>query len=85
MKNIKVGSFNLYNLVLPDHVYYENRSYSENDYKKKVSWIKSQVQSMGVQIIGFQEIFHKNALIGSKEGITSPQILFVVVQGLLKV
>ncbi|RDU24660.1 endonuclease/exonuclease/phosphatase family protein [Anaerosacchariphilus polymeriproducens] len=65
MKTLKVGSFNLYNLVLPNHTYYDNNSYSDIDYKKKLEWIRSQVQTMDAQIIGFQEIFHKEALVAA--------------------
>ena len=68
MRNFKVGSFNLYNLVLPNHVYYGNRSYTDSDYMKKLDWIRSQVQSMEAQIIGFQEIFHKEALVAALNG-----------------
>jgi predicted extracellular nuclease len=60
--NFKIGSFNLYNLVLPDHTYYDDRSYSEADYDKKKTWIQAQVEMMNAQIIGFQEIFHQEAL-----------------------
>lgn len=65
MKNFKVGSFNLYNLVLPNHKYYGNKSYTEDEYNKKVEWIRSQTLKMEAQITGFQEVFHKKALIES--------------------
>jgi hypothetical protein len=64
----KIGSFNLYNLVLPDHVYYHNRKYSKNEYDKKTDWIKRQITKMDAQIIGFQEVFHKQALIEALKG-----------------
>lgn len=58
----KIGSFNLYNLVLPETKYYGRRSYSKKDYNKKTSWIAQQLERMEADIIGFQEIFHEDAL-----------------------
>lgn len=68
MASLKLGSFNLYNLVLPGHTYYGNKVYSDNDYQKKISWIKAQIQEMDAQIVGFQEIFHKSALVTALNG-----------------
>ena len=65
---IKIGSFNLFNLVLPNHIYYGNRSYSDSVYEKKMDWIRTQVQVMEAEIIGFQEIFHKEALVSALGG-----------------
>ncbi|MCK5535207.1 MAG: hypothetical protein KAI79_00195 [Bacteroidales bacterium] len=60
--NIKVGTFNLYNLVLPNTKYYGKRQYSLNDYNKKTDWIANQLINMDVGLVGFQEIFHPEAL-----------------------
>ncbi len=60
--NLKIGTFNLYNLVLPNTNYYDKRSYSLSDYNKKVEWIAHQLRDMDTQIVGFQEIFHPEAL-----------------------
>lgn len=68
MKKLKIGSFNLYNLVSPNKVYYNNKKYSNEDYTKKVKWIQSQISNMNADIIGFQEIFHKKAF---KEALSS--------------
>ncbi|MBD3314591.1 MAG: endonuclease/exonuclease/phosphatase family protein [Chitinivibrionales bacterium] len=65
MASLKIGSFNLYNLVLPGHTYYGTRVYSENTYRKKIEWIRTQTQKMDAQIIGFQEIFHREALVAA--------------------
>ncbi|MGB0929453.1 MAG: endonuclease/exonuclease/phosphatase family protein, partial [Chitinophagales bacterium] len=62
MKKIKVGTFNAYNLVLPNTTYYGWKKYSTNDYHKKTAWIGSQLDSMKADIIGFQEVFHRTAL-----------------------
>lgn len=58
----RIGSFNLYNLVLPEKKYYGHRQYSYPDYEKKTSWIASQLDHMRADLVGFQEIFHEEAL-----------------------
>lgn len=58
----RVGSFNLYNLVLPEEKYYGKRSYSQEEYDKKIEWIGEKFEQMQAEIIGFQEIFHEEAL-----------------------
>lgn len=59
---IKIGSFNLFNLVSPGKKYYGRREYSQSDYNKKISWIGGQLRRMEADIVGFQEIFHEEAL-----------------------
>ncbi|MBF2026995.1 MAG: endonuclease/exonuclease/phosphatase family protein [Oscillatoriales cyanobacterium C42_A2020_001] len=61
-KNFKVGTFNVYNLVLPNVVYYDNRQYSTEVFAKKKAWIAHQLNCMNADIVGFQEIFHVEAL-----------------------
>lgn len=61
-KRFKVGTFNLYNLVLPQVYYYGNRVYTAEDYQKKKEWVASQLRKMDADIVGFQEIFHRAAL-----------------------
>ncbi len=62
MKDFKVGTFNLRNLVLPNHVYYRDKKYTEGEFQKKKEWIQSQLGKMDADIVGFQEVFHKAAL-----------------------
>ena len=79
MTHFKVGSFNLYNLVLPNYTYYGNRIYSNDDYFKKLGWIRGQIKNMGVQLVGFQEVFHKQALIEALSGTQfSPENIHVL-------
>ncbi|NEO98188.1 MAG: endonuclease/exonuclease/phosphatase family protein [Symploca sp. SIO2E9] len=61
-KNFKVGTFNLYNLVLPNVTYYDSKKYKPEVYEKKKSWIAGQLRRMNADIVGFQEIFHEQAL-----------------------
>ena len=58
----KIGSFNLFNLVNAGSKYYGRHSYSNADYNKKVSWIGQQLKRMEADIVGFQEVFHEEAL-----------------------
>ncbi|EKQ70527.1 putative extracellular nuclease [Leptolyngbyaceae cyanobacterium JSC-12] len=62
LKKFKVGTFNVYNLVLPNVVYYDNRRYSTEIFAKKKAWIAKQLICMNADIVGFQEIFHVEAL-----------------------
>jgi endonuclease/exonuclease/phosphatase family metal-dependent hydrolase len=58
----KVGTFNLCNLVLPNTVFYDRERYSTDDYAKKKLWIAGQLDQMQADIVGFQEVFHEEAL-----------------------
>jgi len=57
----RIGTFNLYNLALPERRYY-NRQYSQSDYQQKIAWIGAQLNRLQSDILGFQEIFHAEAL-----------------------
>jgi predicted extracellular nuclease len=61
-KRIRVGTFNLYNLVLPEVSYYGDRRYTLEAYARKKAWITEQLLRMKVDIVGFQEVFHEQAL-----------------------
>ncbi len=59
---IKIGNFNLFNLVKPNVHYYGSRKYSHTDYGKKCEWIGHQLDKMRSSIVAFQEVFHHEAL-----------------------
>lgn len=61
-KTFKVATFNVYNLVLPNVVYYDDRKYTPDVFAKKKTWIAHQLAQMNADIVGFQEIFHVAAL-----------------------
>ncbi len=61
-QQFRIGTFNLNNLVLPDVEYYRGESYSDADYQQKVDWTARQLDRMQVDLVGFQEIFHQQAL-----------------------
>lgn len=58
----KIASFNLLNLVLPETKYYGRNEYSKEEYSQKVNWISNQLSNMDADIVGFQEVFHEEAL-----------------------
>lgn len=68
MEKFKIGSFNLFNLVLPEHKYYGNKKYSAEEYALKKEWIRKQITKMDAKIVGFQEVFHKEALVDVLDG-----------------
>jgi endonuclease/exonuclease/phosphatase family metal-dependent hydrolase len=61
-KNFRVGTFNLCNLALPDQIFYHREFYSPETYDRKICWIGEQLDRMQPDLIGFQEVFHKEAL-----------------------
>lgn len=61
-QTLKIGTFNACNLSLPNIEYYKGRSYSPTQFKTKINWLSDQLTRMNVDIVGFQEIFHEQAL-----------------------
>jgi hypothetical protein len=62
-KNIlRVGTFNLLNLTVPEYVYYNKQKISAEDFSKKKAWINGQLNIMDADIVGFQELFQEEAL-----------------------
>jgi len=59
---LRVGQFNVLNLVREGVKFYGNNSYSKEKVDKKVSWIANQLQNMDAGIVGFEEIFHADVL-----------------------
>ena len=63
MKNIRFGTFNLFQFTEPSYSWYEKKStFSKGRWEQKTSWIKEQITDMNCDIIGFQEVFSANAL-----------------------
>lgn len=58
---IKVSTLNLLNLASAGKKYY-NRTYNQTEYDKKVKWLSGQLNDIDADIIGFQEIFHREAI-----------------------
>ncbi len=60
--DIKIGTFNLFNLVKPGERYYNKKPYSDQEFREKSAWIAGQLKRMGAHFVGFQEVFHESAL-----------------------
>jgi endonuclease/exonuclease/phosphatase family metal-dependent hydrolase len=58
----RVGTFNLFNLVLPGTPYYGEQVYDRETYDQKIAWIAGQLRAMEADVVGFQEVFHEAAL-----------------------
>ena len=58
----RIGSFNMMDLVLPGVPFYNRDPYSQHEYEQKLDWIAGQLHRMEAQIVGFQEVFHEEAL-----------------------
>lgn len=62
IKKLKIGTFNAFNLVNAGKKYYGNRIYSQAEFDKKITWQGQQLDKMEADIVGFQEVFHEEAL-----------------------
>lgn len=61
-ERVRIGTFNLFNLVSPDVRFYGGLVYEPALYQQKVDWIARQLDDMRPDIIGFQEVWHQEAL-----------------------
>jgi len=62
-KIIRVGTFNLMNLMLPNREVFGGMKYTQEEFNRKSSWINHMLTQMNADVIGFQECFHRQALI----------------------
>ncbi|MGY1679213.1 endonuclease/exonuclease/phosphatase family protein [Geodermatophilus sp. SYSU D01176] len=60
---VKVGTFNLRNLARAGEPFYpDERPYSAAEYERKATWTAEQLRRMDADLVGFQEVFHEEAL-----------------------
>lgn len=60
---IRIGTFNLFQFVEPPFSWYTKKEkFILVEWEEKTTWIKNQIEKMNCDIIGFQEVFSKNAL-----------------------
>jgi endonuclease/exonuclease/phosphatase family metal-dependent hydrolase len=60
---IKLATFNLYQFAKPPYAWYTKKEkFTEQQWIEKTTWIKNQIIKMDCDIIGFQEVFSKDAL-----------------------
>lgn len=62
VKTIKVGTFNLMNLMLPNREVYGGFKFTQEEFNRKAAWVNFMLNQMNADVIGFQECFHKQAL-----------------------
>ncbi len=63
LKEITFANCNLYNLQLPNKPMYRGSKWTQEQYDKKIEWTSTIIQSIGADIIGFQELWHADALV----------------------
>jgi len=59
---IKFASFNLNNLQLPGKPMYHGNTYTPKQYDRKIAWTADMLTELDADIIGFQELWHPDAL-----------------------
>ena len=60
---IRIGTFNLFQFVEPPFSWYTKKEKFNNEqWIEKKNWIRNQITEMNCDIIGFQEVFSKDAL-----------------------
>lgn len=59
---LKFATFNLYNLQLPGTAMYRGKTYTQAQFDAKIRWTAEMLQLIDADIIGFQELWHPDAL-----------------------
>ena len=63
LKRFSVATFNLFNLNLPDKPMYRNPTgWTKTEFKAKANWISQQLRRLNADIVGFEELWHREAL-----------------------
>jgi predicted extracellular nuclease len=60
---LRVGQFNLLNLVKENVNFYGKSHYTTDEVNKKIAWISEQLKSMNACIVGFEEVFDHQTLL----------------------
>jgi endonuclease/exonuclease/phosphatase family metal-dependent hydrolase len=60
LRELSIGSFNLYNLNEPGRAIYTDRDgWTQAQYDLKILWTAAQLRSLVADVIGFQELWHR--------------------------
>lgn len=59
---LKFATFNLYNLQLPGQPMYRGKRYTQAQYDAKIEWTADILRKLDADVIGFQELWHPEAL-----------------------
>ena len=62
MTEFTIASFNVKNLIGADEEYYRFERYTKEEHAWKEDWLADQLVTMNPDIVGFQEIFDRDAL-----------------------
>ena len=63
LERFSVATFNLYNLQLPgEGMNPGQRVWTEEEFERKVVWISRQLASLDADVVGLQELWHRDAL-----------------------
>ncbi len=63
MMKIRLGTFNLFQFVEPPYSWYTRKDkFNQSQWDEKTRWIKHQIVKMDCDVIGFQEVFSRDAL-----------------------
>ncbi|GGS31141.1 endonuclease/exonuclease/phosphatase family protein [Actinokineospora fastidiosa] len=70
---MRIGTFNVLNLARPGEECYPNEPvYTAAEYADKCAWIGGQLRRMAADVVGFQEVFHEDALREAGAGVFEP-------------
>lgn len=63
LERFSVATFNLYNLQLPGRRMNPGQTpWTDDEYRRKLDWTGRQLKDLGADIVGFQELWHADAL-----------------------
>lgn len=63
LRQLAIGSFNLYNLNEPGLPIYTDRDgWTAAEYERKIAWTASQLRMLKADVFGFQELWHADSL-----------------------
>jgi endonuclease/exonuclease/phosphatase family metal-dependent hydrolase len=63
LERFSVATFNLFNLQLPgESMNPGQKPWTKEEFERKVSWIARQVRSLDADIVGLQELWHRDAM-----------------------
>jgi endonuclease/exonuclease/phosphatase family metal-dependent hydrolase len=72
LDQFSVATFNLFNLQLPDRRMNPGQKvWTAEEFRRKISWVTEQLHSVDADIVGLQELWHRDAM---AEVLTDPEL-----------
>lgn len=59
---LSFATFNIKNLQIPGETMYQGKTYTQAEYDAKVEWTARTIRKLDADVIGFQELWHPQAL-----------------------